>query len=117
VIILLKTFFSLLLLLPLIYSLFACASDDNMAGEDSEDLTQFDFSFLADSRDGRVYRTVKIGDQVWMAENLDYDTLNGTGSWCYENNGEYCERYGRLYDWATAFVNARIGGFCPRAAY
>ncbi len=37
-----------------------------------------------------------------MAENLNYDTLDGTGSWCYNDSSIYCDTYGRLYDWATA---------------
>ncbi|MDR0515715.1 MAG: fibrobacter succinogenes major paralogous domain-containing protein [Fibromonadaceae bacterium] len=56
---------------------------------------------FTDSRDEQVYKYVKIGNQYWMAQNMNYKVEDGS-SWCYRNLESNCETYGRLQSWATA---------------
>ena len=78
---------------------------------------------LYDDRDQQTYKITSIGNQVWMAENLNY---NATGSRCYGDNSggdiqNRCGTYGRLYNWATAMNNSAssaanpsgVQGVCP----
>ena len=87
-------------------------------GADGKDGKSFVDGWMVDPRDKQLYRVVTIGEQTWMAENLNYaytgvpfkvgDYTSDSTSWCFDNDAANCAKYGRLYTWAAAMDSAGI---------
>lgn len=87
-------------------SQYKCVTTENL---NQELLDAGKYGEMMDVRDSQVYKTIQIGEQIWMAQNLNYHYTNfwsdgelDTLSACFDDKESYCEKFGSLYQWAVA---------------
>ncbi|MCL2282663.1 MAG: hypothetical protein FWC26_05030 [Fibromonadales bacterium] len=107
--------------------IFSCSSDSSDNGNNSNggnDISSSSVEYDGGSSSSIVivagtgcdiqgYKTVKIGEQTWMAENFNCEV---TGSVCFLNDTAWCAKYGRLYDWVAAATVCPSGWHLPSKA-
>ncbi len=84
------------------------------------------YDSIVDERDGQMYKVVKLGDQWWMAENLNVGTMiNGDENqqdngliekYCYDDDTTKCNECGGLYQWNEMMQYSTAEGtqgICP----
>lgn len=96
--------------------LLACGGESSSSSAE-DNVT---YGTMTDARDGMSYKTLTIGNQTWMAENLNYryvgvkhdccegDGMSDSSSWCYNDDAANCSKYGRLYSWSAAMDSAGL---------
>jgi uncharacterized protein (TIGR02145 family) len=94
--------------LALMWVLAACLL--GCGEKEAKDIAPDTDTTFTDRRDGKVYKIVKIGSQVWFAENLNYAAK---GSEFYNNNAEIYELCSRFYNWSTAKQSCPAGWHLP----
>jgi len=85
----------------------ASNSDNELIGGSPSEYT----GYFVDDRDGQKYKTVRIGDNVWTAENLNFSANDS--SWCLNDDPNNCKRYGRMYSFNSALSACPSGWHIP----
>jgi uncharacterized protein (TIGR02145 family) len=92
----------------------AKATSSSSAGDEDPESSSANEEVVTDTftdpRDEKTYKTVKIGNRVWFAENLNYDDGK---SLCPMEDPENCEKYGRLYKFESDDFDSKRSNVCP----
>jgi uncharacterized protein (TIGR02145 family) len=92
-------------------TLTATNADGSATLVKSEYVTIYQNNTFTDSRDSKTYKSLTLGNDEWMVENLRF--IPTSGSYVYTNISNYENVFGRVYDWATAQTIAPQGWHLP----
>lgn len=95
-------------------SVFESGYDVYTSSLNKKMLDEGKYGKFRDLRDAKLYRTIQIGDQTWMAQNLNYESESGSS--CYGGENNNCYEYGRLYTWEAAQTVCPDGWGLPTKA-
>ncbi|MFC2086142.1 FISUMP domain-containing protein [Bacteroidota bacterium] len=108
--------FTILLIALVSVNLMFCSNDSSA----EPDVIGIPDSTTVSDFEGNIYHTIRIGNQLWMSENLKTintstgDQLNGV--YAYNDNEDNVEEYGRLYTWEAALNSCPEGWHLPTNA-
>ena len=92
------------------YYYWKIVAKDDIGNVTESPLVSFS-TLLVDERDGQEYDIIKIYESIWMTENLNFQSDNG--SWCHSDNSNNCENFGKLYNWTAAMKACPQGWHLP----
>jgi len=124
---------SVLMFIAIAIGFSSCKKDDDKKDDksDSNNNPSLQYGSFTDTRDSKTYKTIKIGTQTWMAENLAYigsdiqhitdkDEWSWNGNhdaWCYYNNSDVIgETHGVIYQREAANIACPSGWHLPSAS-
>ncbi len=106
---------AVLLLIFAVVATISCHTPKEIAHQSGQLDTLNDYKgtsgYFVDKRDGKRYKWVRIGEQIWMAENLAYKADSGCVA--FKHKERKANKYGYYYSWETAMQSCPKGWHLP----
>lgn len=101
-----------ILLIPSFIQIYGQNTTTEHQNTENKNLPQYKTGYYIDKRDGKTYKTIQIGTQVWFAENLAYKQRS-RGCKPYRLDKKNVSKYGYLYTWKVAKKSCPQGWHLP----